>query len=64
MGDDIKEVAEDLAKKVKEILQPAPPPRRATKIGITVALLMLLAFIARIAWEICQSSESGEDTSS
>jgi hypothetical protein len=59
---DVQEVAEDLAKKVKEILQPAPPPRRATKIGITVALLMLLAFIARIAWEIYQVPESGEDS--
>jgi hypothetical protein len=58
---DVQEVAEDLAKKVKEILQPAPPPRRTTKIGVTVALLMLLAFIGRIAWEIYQVPVSGED---
>lgn len=51
---DTKEVAEDLANRVKDLLQPAPRPQRGKKIGIAVGVFMVLAFLAALAWEIYQ----------
>lgn len=59
---DIREVAEDLANRMKELLQPTPPPpQRAKKASIVIAIIMVLAFLARLMWEIYQAPTYSED---
>jgi len=50
----VQEIAEELAERIKNVLQPAPPPKRAVKIGTSVAAFALLIFIARFIYELYQ----------
>ena len=54
---DVREVAEELADHLKEIMAQAQKPKKRTvaKVGVSVSIMTILAFLIKIAWEIYQA---------
>ena len=54
---EVREVAEELADHLKEIMAKAQKPRKRTaaKVGVSVSIMAILAFLIRLAWEIYQT---------
>jgi hypothetical protein len=48
---DLQKLAEELIDHLHEILQPAPKPRRATKLALSVGGFIMAAAVGAVVWE-------------